>query len=63
MDENGDGLNIQRGVQVGSEGSSGMVTDDSETFRLHNVESEVAGGACMTGLYAYVVTHTEVQTQ
>jgi len=27
-------------------GTSGMVTDDSETFRLDNVESEVAGGEC-----------------
>ena len=26
-------------------GTSGMVTDDSETFRLDNVESDVAGGA------------------
>ena len=23
-----------------------MVTDDSETFRLDNLESEVVGGAC-----------------
>jgi len=23
-----------------------MVTDDSETFRLDNLESEVGGGAC-----------------
>jgi len=27
-------------------GTSGMVTDNSETFRLDNLESEVAGGAC-----------------
>ena len=25
--------------------TSGMVTDDSETFRLGNLESQVAGGA------------------
>jgi hypothetical protein len=31
---------------VGSRGRSGVVTDDSETFRLDNVESEVVGGAC-----------------
>jgi hypothetical protein len=31
---------------VGSKGASGMVTDDSETFRLDNLESEVVGGAC-----------------
>jgi hypothetical protein len=41
---------------VGIGGTSGMVTDHSETFRLDNLESEVAGGACMTGLYAYIVT-------
>jgi len=50
VDENGDGLDVQRGVQVGSGGSSGMVTDGSETFRLDKLESEVAGGAYMTGL-------------
>jgi hypothetical protein len=33
-------------VQVGIGGTSGMVTDDSETFRLDNLESEVVGGAC-----------------
>ena len=31
---------------MGSGGASGMVTDDSETFRLENLESEVVGGAC-----------------
>jgi hypothetical protein len=31
---------------VGSGGSSGMATDDSETNRLDNLESEVVGGAC-----------------
>jgi len=31
---------------VGIGGRSGMVTDDSETFRLDNLESEVVGGAC-----------------
>ena len=31
---------------MGSGGTSGMVTDDSETFRLDNLESEAAGGAC-----------------
>ena len=32
--------------QVGSGGTSVMVTDDSEIFRLDNLESEVVGGAC-----------------
>jgi hypothetical protein len=27
-------------------GTSGMVTDNSETFRLDNLESEMVGGAC-----------------
>ena len=31
-----------RVVQVGSAGTSGMVSDDSETFGLDNLESEVA---------------------
>ena len=46
VDENGDWLDVERVVQVGSGGTSGMVTDDSETFRLDNLESEVAGRAC-----------------
>ena len=31
---------------MGSGGTSGMVTDESEIFRLDNLESEVVGGAC-----------------
>jgi len=31
---------------VGIGGTSGMDTDDSEIFRLDNLEFEVAGGAC-----------------
>jgi hypothetical protein len=31
---------------VGSGGTSGKVTDDSETFRLDYLESGVVGGAC-----------------
>ena len=30
----------------GEGGTSGMVTDDLETFRLDNLECEVAAGAC-----------------
>jgi len=33
---------------VGGGGASGMVTGDSETFRLDNLESEVVGEACGT---------------
>jgi hypothetical protein len=32
---------------MGTGGTSGMVTDDSEIFSLDNLESEVVGGACM----------------
>ena len=31
---------------MGSGVTSGMVTDDSETFKLDDLESEVVGGAC-----------------
>ena len=41
-----DDLSIESVLQVGSGSTSGMVTDDSETFRLDNLESEVAGRAC-----------------
>jgi len=37
VDDNGDGLNVECGVQVDSGGKSGMITDDSETFRLDNL--------------------------
>ena len=46
VDENGDGLDVYRVVQVGSAGTSGMVTKDSESFRLDNLESELVGGVC-----------------
>jgi hypothetical protein len=32
---------------------SGMVTEDSETFRLDNLESEVVGGASVLYVVAY----------
>jgi len=32
-------------VQVGSEGTSGMVADSSDTFTLDYLEFEVVGGA------------------
>jgi len=43
-------------VQVGSEGTSGVVTDDWESFRLHNLESEVVGGA-PTGRLHYITCY------
>jgi hypothetical protein len=36
---------------VGIWGTSGMVTDDSEIFRLDNLESEVDGGASASYIY------------
>jgi hypothetical protein len=44
VDENGNGLGVQRVVQVGSGSTTGMVTDDSEIFRLDNLESEGVEG-------------------
>jgi hypothetical protein len=41
VNENGDGLNVWRDLQVGNGVTSGVVTDDSETFRLDNLESEL----------------------
>ena len=38
---------------MGSGGRSGVVTDDSETFRLDNLETEVVGAAC-TGRPHYI---------
>ena len=45
VDENGDGLDVYRVVQVRNGGTSAMVTDDSETYRLDKLESELVGGA------------------
>jgi len=44
VDENGDGLDVQRVVQLGIGGTAGMVTDDSKTYRLDNFKSEVVQG-------------------
>jgi len=38
-DGNRDGLDVQRVVQIESGGTSEMVSDDWETFRIDNVES------------------------
>jgi len=37
VDENGDGLDVWRVVQVGNEGTSAMVIDDPEIFTLGNL--------------------------
>jgi hypothetical protein len=46
---------------------SGMVNDDSETFRLDNLESEVVGGACCASLlhyafYSFTVYHYKIRS-
>jgi len=38
VDDNGDGLDVESVVQVDSGGTPGVITDDSETFRLDNLE-------------------------
>ena len=48
MDDNWDGLNVQNVVQVGSGSAFGIITDDSETLGLDNLEFEVVGGKCGT---------------
>ena len=44
---------------MGSGGSSGMVTDDSETLRLDNLESEVVGGASLFSIPNFIHSVTE----
>jgi len=46
VDDNWAGLNFYSVVHVGSWSTSGIITDDSETFWLDNLESEVVGGTC-----------------
>ena len=41
---------------MGSGGTSGMVTDDWETFRMYNMESEIVGGTCRVKLLAREVS-------
>ena len=48
VDDNWEGLNVQRVVQGGIGSASATITDDSETFGLVNLESEVVGGTCVT---------------
>jgi uncharacterized protein YodC (DUF2158 family) len=53
VDDNGDGLDVYRVVQVGSGGTSGMVTEGSDTFTLDYLEFEVVGGACILCVWPY----------
>jgi hypothetical protein len=50
VEEDRDGLDVWKVVQVGSGGTSGMVTGDSETFRLDCLESELVRGECWSFL-------------
>jgi len=46
VDSNADWAHCLVCCEVGSEVATGVITDDSETFRLYNLEAEVVGGAC-----------------
>jgi hypothetical protein len=39
-------VDVQSVVQIGGGGTSGIITGDSETLGLDNLEFEVAGGKC-----------------
>jgi len=49
-------------VQLGGRGTSGMVTDDSETFRLDNLKSEVVGVSEVALLIGSVITCVAVDS-
>lgn len=44
MGDNWDGLKVQSVVQVGVGNASGIITDDSETLGLDNLEFDLVGG-------------------
>jgi len=46
VDGEWDGFSVQSVVQLGSGRASGIITDDSETLGLDNLEFEVVGGTC-----------------
>ena len=46
VDGDWDGFNVQSVVQFGIGSASGIITDDSETLWLDNLEFEVVGGTC-----------------
>ena len=48
MGDNWDELSVYGIVQVGSGGTSGMITDGSEILGLDNLEFEVVGWTCGT---------------
>ena len=47
VDDDGDGLNVKSVVQMEGGGRSGIITGDSETLGLDNLQSEVVRGACI----------------
>ena len=46
LDNKAYGFDFWGVVQVGTESAPGMITDDSDTLWLDNLEYELAGGAC-----------------
>ena len=48
VDDDWDGLNVQSVVQMGSGGTSAIISDDSYTLVSDNLEFEVVGGTCGT---------------
>jgi hypothetical protein len=56
LDEKGNGLDTLRVVMMGSGGTSGMVTDVSETFRLDILKCEVVEGAYRNHYSSFAVT-------
>jgi hypothetical protein len=46
--DNWNGLNVQSIVQMGNEGTSAIISDDSYTLVSGNLEFEVVGGTCGT---------------
>jgi len=48
VDDDWNGLNVQSVVQMGSGGTSAIISDDSYTLVSDNLEFEVVGGTCGT---------------
>ena len=46
VDGDWDGFSVQSVVQTGNGSASGIITDDSETLGLDNLEFEVVGATC-----------------
>jgi hypothetical protein len=46
VDGDWDGFSVQYVLKLESGSAEGIITDDSETLGLDNLESEVVGGTC-----------------